>query len=224
MSICRHVGLFWPETNFSQLIFEKRIFDIWSEMNDGRWYYCLLIVEDPSYDFMRLRDYVDALRCRDLAVFSPENIRNGFSDRMVEQARKELKINKVTEMMWPLGRIWWLIWFSKEPLKRILIHLVTWCLLWPLYCILLVFFRWWGWLVGWFSAVIGRFSTAVIGYFDPPCFERLCPPVWCAAVWLSCCCVSWSIWHPCFWNFHIKWRHLETNKRMLEYHCMCHDE
>lgn len=54
-----------------------------------------ITVEDPSYDFMRLRDYVDALRCRDLAVFSPENIRNGFSDRMVEQARKELKINKV---------------------------------------------------------------------------------------------------------------------------------
>ncbi|KAK2570199.1 Histone acetyltransferase type B catalytic subunit [Acropora cervicornis] len=53
-----------------------------------------ITVEDPSYDFMRLRDYVDALRCRDLAVFSPENIRNGFSDRMVEQARKELKINK----------------------------------------------------------------------------------------------------------------------------------
>ena len=68
-------------------------------------YYCLLIVEDPSYDFMRLRDYVDALRCRDLAVFSPENIRNGFSDRMVEQARKELKINKVTEIIWPIGRI-----------------------------------------------------------------------------------------------------------------------
>ena len=121
MSICSHEGLFWPETNFSQLIFEKRIFDIWSEMNYGRWYYCLLIVEDPSYDFMRLRDYVDALRCRDLAVFSPENIRNGFSDRMVEQARKELKINKVTEMIWPLGRIWLLtgMWFSKEPLKGI---------------------------------------------------------------------------------------------------------
>ena len=48
---------------------------------------------------------MDALRCRDLSVFSPENIRNGFSDRMVEQARKELKINKVTEMIWPIGRI-----------------------------------------------------------------------------------------------------------------------
>lgn len=62
-------------------------------------------MEDPSYDFMRLRDYVDALRCKDLSEFSPENIRNGFSDKMVEQARKELKINKVTEIMWLIGRL-----------------------------------------------------------------------------------------------------------------------
>ena len=52
-------------------------------------------VEDPSYDFIRLRDYIDALGCSKLSAFSPENLRSGFSDKMVEQARKQLKINKV---------------------------------------------------------------------------------------------------------------------------------
>lgn len=54
-----------------------------------------ITVEDPSYDFMRLRDFVDALRCRDLSAFAPENLRSGFNNKMAEQARKELKITKV---------------------------------------------------------------------------------------------------------------------------------
>ena len=53
------------------------------------------VVEDPSYDFIRLRDYIDALDCSKLSEFTPENLRNGFSDKMVQQGRKELKINKV---------------------------------------------------------------------------------------------------------------------------------
>ena len=52
-------------------------------------------VEEPSSDFLKLRDYVDALDCRNLSAFSPENLRSGFSDKMVQQAREELKINKV---------------------------------------------------------------------------------------------------------------------------------
>ena len=52
-------------------------------------------VEDPSIDFIRLRDYVDALSCSKLSTFAPENLRSGFSDKMMEQARKQLKINKV---------------------------------------------------------------------------------------------------------------------------------
>ena len=52
-------------------------------------------MEEPSSDFLKLRDYVDALDCRNLSAFSPENLRSGFSDKMVQQARDELKINKV---------------------------------------------------------------------------------------------------------------------------------
>lgn len=53
------------------------------------------IVEDPSFDFLRLRDYVDALACINLSAFSQENLRNGFSGEMVKEAREKLKINKV---------------------------------------------------------------------------------------------------------------------------------
>ena len=54
------------------------------------------LVEDPSYDFIRLRDYIDALDCSKLSAFAPEHLRSGFSDKMVQQAREELKINKVS--------------------------------------------------------------------------------------------------------------------------------
>jgi len=54
-----------------------------------------ITVEEPSYDFLRLRDYVDALDCLKLSAFAPEHLRNGFSDKMVQQAREELKINKM---------------------------------------------------------------------------------------------------------------------------------
>lgn len=54
-----------------------------------------ITVEDPSYDFLRLRDYIDALGCSKLSSFAPENLCGGFNEKMVEQARKELKINKV---------------------------------------------------------------------------------------------------------------------------------
>ena len=55
----------------------------------------MYVVEEPSLDFIRLRDYVDTLDCMKLSAFAPENLRNGFSDEMVKQAREELKINKV---------------------------------------------------------------------------------------------------------------------------------
>ncbi|CAH3154645.1 unnamed protein product [Pocillopora meandrina] len=54
-----------------------------------------ITVEDPSFDFLRLRDYVDALACINLSAFSQENLRNGFSGEMVKEAREKLKINKI---------------------------------------------------------------------------------------------------------------------------------
>lgn len=54
-----------------------------------------ITVEDPSYDFLRLRDYVDALACINLSAFSQENLLNGFSGEMVKEAQEKLKINKI---------------------------------------------------------------------------------------------------------------------------------
>lgn len=65
----------------------------WQHVN--KFFVICFSVEDPSYDFIRLRDYIDALGCSKLSAFAPENLRGGFSDKMVEQARKQLKINKV---------------------------------------------------------------------------------------------------------------------------------
>ena len=59
---------------------------------------CSFIVEDPVNDFLRLRDYVDVLRCRSLPVFKPNYLCKGFSKEMVDQARRKLKVNQVEKM------------------------------------------------------------------------------------------------------------------------------
>jgi len=53
-----------------------------------------ITVEDPSDNFVRLRDYVDTKNCMGLPAFSKEEVMKGFSDKMVESAAKELKICK----------------------------------------------------------------------------------------------------------------------------------
>lgn len=53
-----------------------------------------ITVEDPSDDFVRIRDYVDCKSCQTMPSFSEENIRKGFSKDMFEDARKKFKINK----------------------------------------------------------------------------------------------------------------------------------
>ncbi|XP_012224331.1 histone acetyltransferase type B catalytic subunit [Linepithema humile] len=53
-----------------------------------------ITVESPSEVFQRLRNYVDALNCSMLPSFEPENLRQGFSDKMIIEARDHLKINK----------------------------------------------------------------------------------------------------------------------------------
>ncbi|XP_048577478.1 histone acetyltransferase type B catalytic subunit isoform X2 [Nematostella vectensis] len=54
-----------------------------------------ITVEDPSEDFVRLRDYVDCLACSKLDCFSPDKLRAGFTDSMAEEARKARKISKL---------------------------------------------------------------------------------------------------------------------------------
>jgi histone acetyltransferase 1 len=58
--------------------------------------FLIFAVEDPSDDCEVLRDYVDARDCMKLLAFADENLRKGYSAEMTEQAKKELKITKVS--------------------------------------------------------------------------------------------------------------------------------
>ncbi|CAB3233508.1 unnamed protein product [Arctia plantaginis] len=53
-----------------------------------------IAVEDPSQDFQRIRDYVDAKNCSTLSAFQPAKLLKGFSQEMAMQARSKFKINK----------------------------------------------------------------------------------------------------------------------------------
>ncbi|KAM8934620.1 histone acetyltransferase type B catalytic subunit [Pelodytes ibericus] len=53
-----------------------------------------ITAEDPSENFVRLRDYVLVKLCQDLPCFSPEKLHSGFSQEMVTEAQQKLKINK----------------------------------------------------------------------------------------------------------------------------------
>lgn len=55
----------------------------------------LFPVEDPSDNFLRLRDFVDSLACSKLDCFSPENLKKGFTNALASEAQKARKINKV---------------------------------------------------------------------------------------------------------------------------------
>ncbi|XP_055936141.1 histone acetyltransferase type B catalytic subunit-like [Argiope bruennichi] len=51
-------------------------------------------VEDPSEEFVRIRDFIDCKRCEPLPSFSKENLFKGFSADMAEEAKEKFKINK----------------------------------------------------------------------------------------------------------------------------------
>ncbi|KAL4228701.1 histone acetyltransferase 1 [Mactra antiquata] len=53
-----------------------------------------ITVEDPSENFQRLRDYVDARNCMKLKSFQPEKLYEGFDDDMPHEARLKLKLNR----------------------------------------------------------------------------------------------------------------------------------
>ncbi|XP_053615712.1 histone acetyltransferase type B catalytic subunit isoform X2 [Plodia interpunctella] len=53
-----------------------------------------ITVEDPSADFQRIRDYVDAKNCETLPAFQPAKLYQGFSQEMANQACSKFKINK----------------------------------------------------------------------------------------------------------------------------------
>lgn len=52
-----------------------------------------ITVEDPSEDFQRLRNFVDARLCLELKSFARDEIKKGFNKEMVREAREALKLN-----------------------------------------------------------------------------------------------------------------------------------
>ncbi|XP_015592461.1 histone acetyltransferase type B catalytic subunit [Cephus cinctus] len=52
-----------------------------------------ITVEDPSMDFQRLRDYVDAVNCSTLPSFARDRLKEGFNKLMATEAREKFKIN-----------------------------------------------------------------------------------------------------------------------------------
>ncbi|XP_057324795.1 histone acetyltransferase type B catalytic subunit isoform X3 [Microplitis mediator] len=53
-----------------------------------------ITVEDPSTNFQRVRDYVDALNCLTLPSYGPEFLLQKFNKTMALEAREKFKINK----------------------------------------------------------------------------------------------------------------------------------
>lgn len=73
------IGAKFIETIYQYFIGDSKVIDI--------------TVEDPSDEFQRIRNYVDAKLCKDLPAFSPTVIKNGFTKDMVKEAREKYKIN-----------------------------------------------------------------------------------------------------------------------------------
>ncbi|XP_039613558.1 histone acetyltransferase type B catalytic subunit [Polypterus senegalus] len=53
-----------------------------------------ITAEDPSENYVRLRDFVLVKFCQSLPSFSPANLVHGFSKEMIKESQEKLKINK----------------------------------------------------------------------------------------------------------------------------------
>lgn len=51
-----------------------------------------ITVEDPSEDFQRMRNFVDARLCMKLKSFQKEELKKGFNKEMTKEAREALKV------------------------------------------------------------------------------------------------------------------------------------
>lgn len=54
-----------------------------------------ITVEDPSEDFQRMRNFVDARLCIKLKSFQKDEIKKGFNKDMVKEARETLKVSRI---------------------------------------------------------------------------------------------------------------------------------
>ncbi|XP_069120365.1 histone acetyltransferase type B catalytic subunit-like isoform X1 [Argopecten irradians] len=53
-----------------------------------------ITVEDPSENFQRLRDFIDARNCMRLTSYETSKLKDGFTEDMAKEAREKLKLNK----------------------------------------------------------------------------------------------------------------------------------
>lgn len=53
-----------------------------------------ITVEDPSDDFIRLRDYTDSRNCLALSEFGKANLKKGYSEEMGTKANEKYKLCK----------------------------------------------------------------------------------------------------------------------------------
>lgn len=65
---------------YNELVPNKKVLDI--------------TAEDPSDNFVLLRDYVDSINCSRLHAYQPSELKKGFSKCMIEEAHQKLKIPK----------------------------------------------------------------------------------------------------------------------------------
>ena len=69
-----------------------------------------ILVEDPSDDFIRLRDFVDVQNSLKLleCFSSTDKVRSGFNDGMVKEANEKLKLCKrQTRRVYEIVRLHW---------------------------------------------------------------------------------------------------------------------
>ncbi len=58
-------------------------------------FFCFKSAEDPSENYVKLRDFVLGKLCQGLSSFAVDKLHLGFSADMVKEAQEKLKINKV---------------------------------------------------------------------------------------------------------------------------------
>ena len=57
---------------------------------------CVFTVEDPSENFQRVRDYVDAKNCAKLECLQWAKLKEGFTKNIEDELQTKLKLNRVS--------------------------------------------------------------------------------------------------------------------------------
>lgn len=77
----------------------------------------LFAAEDPSENYVKLRDYVLVKLCQSLPPFAADKLPLGFSADMIKEAQEKLKINKVCKTSPTKSRL--ILWISFQIISNI---------------------------------------------------------------------------------------------------------